>query len=303
MPANDLAARDTGRSIFVSAQDGLKLHVREYGARTAPGLPVVCLPGLTRTVEDFDVLAPALAGSGGAKRHVIAIDSRGRGRSGYDANPDNYNLAVELADVMTVLTALDVGPAVFVGSSRGGILTMLLGAAHPAVIAGAVLHDIGPVIDTAGVLRIKSYVGKLPPPQNFADGAAILQRLFGAQFPKFTTAQWLASAKRTWRIKDGALEPTYDVRLARTLADFDIENPLPPLWNEFDALRGVPVLVIRGANSDILSAATVEAMAVRHPGLQVLEVPDQGHVPAFDRDIVARVADFVAACDKAHSTL
>jgi len=302
MPANDLAARDTGHSTFVSAQDGLKLHVREYGARTAPGLPVVCLPGLTRTVEDFDALAPALAG-GGTKRRVIAIDSRGRGRSDYDANPDNYNLAVELGDVMTVLTALDVGPAVFVGSSRGGILTMLLGAAQPAAIAGAVLHDIGPAIETDGVLRIKSYVGKLPPPQNFADGAAILQRLFGAQFPKFTAEQWLVAARRTWRIKDGALEPTYDVRLARTLADFDIEKPLPPLWNEFDALRGVPVLVIRGANSDILSAATVAAIAARHPGLQVLEVPDQGHVPALEGDIVARVADFVAACDKAHSTL
>jgi len=302
MSADSPGARDPGRSTFVAAQDGLKLHVCEYGARTAPGLPVVCLPGLTRTVEDFDALAPALAEGAGTPRRVIAIDSRGRGQSEYDSNADNYNIAAELADVMTVLTALDVKPAVFVGSSRGGLLTMLLAVARPGAIAGVVLHDIGPVVETAGVLRIKGYVGKLPQPQSFADGAAILQRLFGAQFPKYTAAHWLAAAKRTWRIKGDALEPTYDVRLARTLADFDAEKPLPPLWNEFDALRGVPIMVIRGANSDILSAETVAAMAARHPGLEVLEVPDQGHVPAFDGGVIAKVAEFVAACDKAHST-
>ena len=296
MPADNSAARDPGRSTFVTAQDGLKLHVREYGVRTAPGLPVVCLPGLTRTVEDFDALAPALAEGTPTKRHVIAIDSRGRGQSAYDSNPDNYNIAVELNDVTTILTALELRPAVFVGSSRGGLLTMLLGVARPGAIAGAVLHDIGPVVETAGVLRIKGYVGKLPQPQSFADGAAILARLFGTQFPKYTAAHWLAAAKRTWRIKDDALEPTYDVRLARTLADFDAEKPLPPLWNEFDALRDVPIMVIRGANSDILSAETVAAMVARHPGLEVLEVPDQGHVPAFDGGVIAKVADFVATC-------
>jgi pimeloyl-ACP methyl ester carboxylesterase len=298
-----IAAGDSGRSLFINAQDGLRLHVREYNDRTAPGLPVVCLPGLARTVEDFATLVPALANDPMRRRRVLAIDSRGRGQSDYDSNPDNYNVAVELGDVVTVLTALDVGPAVFVGSSRGGILTMVMGVAHPAAIAGAVLHDIGPVIEPEGLMRIKSYVGKLPQPRRFADGAEILQRLFGAQFPKFTSEQWLAAAHRTWQMKDGALTTTYDVRLSRTLADVDVERPLPPLWNEFDALAGVPILVIRGAKSDILSAATVEAMAARHPGLQVIEVPDQGHVPSFDGDIAAKVAQFIAACDRMRATI
>ena len=222
--SND-GTRDTGTSLLVSAQDGLRLHVREYGARTAPGEPVVCLPGLTRTVEDFAALAPALAGAPPRQRRVIAIDSRGRGQSDYDSNPDNYNLAVELADVATVLTALGVRPAVFIGSSRGGLLTMLMGVAHPTAIAGAVLHDIGPVIELKGLVRLKSYVGKLPTPRSFADGAEILRRLFGAQFPLVTAEGWLAAAHRTWRMTDGALTPTYDVRLARTLADIDIERP------------------------------------------------------------------------------
>src|SRR5579883_421124 len=191
------------RSMFVTVQDGLRLHVHEYGPRTASCLPVVCLPGLTRTVADFDALAPALA-NGPPSRRVIAIDSRGRGQSEYDKNPDNYNLSVELGDVVAVLTALEIGAAVFVGSSRGGMLTMLLAVAHPTAIAGAVLHDIGPVIEPKGVVRIKSYVGRLPQPRSYADGAEILHRLFGSQFPKLSEAQWLAAARRTWKIEDGA---------------------------------------------------------------------------------------------------
>jgi pimeloyl-ACP methyl ester carboxylesterase len=294
----DDGAPDTGESLFVTASDGLRLHVRQYGMRVAPGLPVVCLPGLARTVADFAKLAPALATESGRHRRVIAIDSRGRGRSEYDGNPENYNLAVELADVVSVLTALGVERAVFIGSSRGGILSMLLAVAQPTAIAGVVLHDIGPVIEPRGLVRIKSYVGKLPQPRSFAEGAEILRRLFAAQFPKLTAEQWLAAAQRTWRMKDDALVPTYDVRLANTLAGIDIERPLPPLWNEFDALARVPILVIRGGNSDILSAETVAAMAARHPGMQSIEVPDQGHVPLFDGDdTLLKIAQFVAGCD------
>jgi pimeloyl-ACP methyl ester carboxylesterase len=296
------SVHDAGQDLFVTAQDGLRLHVRQYGARPSPGIPVVCLPGLSRTVADFDALAPRLASDGGLKRRVIAIDSRGRGQSEYDSNPENYNLAAEVADVVAVLTALGVGHAVFIGSSRGGILTMLMGVAHPTAIAGVVLHDIGPVIEPKGLARIKSYLGKMPQPRTFAEGAEILQHLFGGQFPKLTAEQWLAAAQRTWRVQDDELKPTYDVRLARTLADLDIERPLPSLWNEFDALVRVPMLVIHGTNSDILSAATVEAMALRHPGMQSIEMPDQGHVPALEGDdIISMVLQFVAGCEAARS--
>ena len=289
---------DQGTSIFVSAPDGLRLHVREYGPRLAAACPVVCLPGLTRTVADFDALAPALAATG--PRRVLALDSRGRGQSEYDRNPDNYNLLVELGDLIAVLTALSVGPAVFIGSSRGGLLTMQLGVAHPTHIAGVVLHDIGPVIEPKGLARIRSYVGKLPQPRNFAEGADILLQVFHTQFPNFTAEQWLATAQRAWRMQDGALTPTYDVRIARTLAAIDIEQRLPPLWNEFDSLIRVPLLVIRGENSDLLSADTLAAMAVRHPGMETIEVPGQGHVPLLDGDdIVSRITAFVAQCDAA----
>ncbi len=287
-----------GRSIFILAPDGLRLHVREYGSPAASGLAVVCLPGLARTTADFDALAPALA-NGQPRRHVIAIDSRGRGQSEYDSNPQNYNLATELTDAVAVLTALKIDRAVFLGSSRGGILTMMLAVAHPTAIAGAVLHDIGPVIEPQGVVRIKGYVGRLPQPKSFAEGAEILRHLFDTQFPIFTAAQWFAAAQRTWKIENGELALTYDVQLARTLAEFDIDHPLPTMWNEFDALARVPVLVIRGANSDILSAATVTAMRARHPNLDSIEVPDQGHVPLLeDAALLQRIAAFVESCER-----
>ena len=291
----------SGRSVFVSAQDGLRLHVREYGPRIAPSVPVVCLPGLSRTVADFNVVAPALA-TNSPQRRVIAIDSRGRGLSDYDSNPENYNLAVELGDVVTVLTALGVGAAVFLGSSRGGLITMLLGVMHPTAIAGVVLHDIGPVIEPKGLARLKSYVGKLPQPRDFAEGGDILRRLFDAQFPNVTPAQWRAAAERTWKMDDGELVLTYDARLTRTLTEVDIERPLPAMWNEFDALMRIPILVIHGANSDILSAATVAAMAAHHPDLETIEVADQGHVPLLEgEDLLLRLSQFVAKCDGARA--
>ncbi len=297
-PEPNRGAREAGASVFVSAQDGLRLHVREYGTRGAPGLAVVCLPGITRTVADFAELAPALAA--GQRRRVIAIDSRGRGRSEYDSNPENYNFVVELGDIVSVLTALAIGPAVFLGSSRGGVLTMLLGAAHPTAIAGIVLHDIGPVVEPKGLARIKGYLGKLPQPRSFEEGADILRRVMGTQFPKLTADQWLAAARRTWQMKDGALVPTYDVRLARALASVDLERPIPPLWNQFDALAAMPMLVIRGGNSDILAAETVAAMRARREQMEVIEVADQGHVPLLEGESLLRgVIRFVEHCETA----
>jgi pimeloyl-ACP methyl ester carboxylesterase len=284
-------------SIFVTAPDGLRLHVRRYGQRATRSLPVVCLPGLARTTADFDALASALA-SGDPNRQVIAVDYRGRGRSDYDRNPENYALAVELADLLAVLTALDIGRAVFVGTSRGGILTMLLATARPAAIAGAVLNDIGPVIEPKGLVRIKSYVGKLPPPANYEEGAEILRRLFDAQFPKLDGDDWLQAAHRTWQERDRRLVPTYDIQLARTLDGIDLERPLPALWKEFDALANVPLMIIRGANSDLLSEATVAAMQERRKSTETLVVPDQGHAPLLaEADVLRRIAAFVETCE------
>ena len=282
-------------SHFISAPDGLRLHAREYGLRSASALPVVCLPGLARSGNDFDTLASALAGDAARPRRVVALDYRGRGLSAYDPDPANYNLQVEIADVLAALTALDCAPAIFIGTSRGGILTMLMAAMRPGMIAGVVLNDIGPVIEPKGLMRIKGYVGKLPQPRSYEDGADILRRLFSAQFPRLTAEDWLASAQRAFKEADGRLVPDYDVALAKTLEGVDFEKPLPPLWAQFDALAHVPMLVIRGENSDLLTPETVEAMKTRRTTLETLVVPDQGHAPLLaEAATIARIADFVA---------
>ena len=284
---------------FISAPDGLRLHVCSYGSRVAPSPAVICLPGLARTGADFHALACALAGKADDPRFILAMDYRGRGRSDYDRNPRNYNVAVELSDILAVLTAFDIGRAVVIGTSRGGILAMLLASARPAALAGIVLNDIGPVIEGRGLARIKSYVGKLPQPKSIEDGAEILRRLFDAQFPRLSSDEWTDFARCTFKEERGRLVPTYDVRLAKTLDGINIARALPPLWREFDALARMPIMVIRGANSDVLSVTTVSAMRARRQDIETIEVPDQGHAPLLVEDeIIQKIGAFVTRCDR-----
>jgi len=292
----------SGVSRFVTASDGLRLHVREYGDRGSRHLPVVCLPGLSRTAEDFDVLATAIAADAATPRRVLALDYRGRGLSEHDRNPKNYAIPVELADVIAALVALGAAPAIVVGTSRGGLLAMALAAQRPGAVAGAVLNDIGPVIASPGLMRIKGYVGKLPEPRTLEEGADILRRIAGGQFPNLGAADWLNAAKRGWREQNGRLIPTYDPALAHNLAAINPDRPIPTMWRQFEALTGVPVMVIRGANSDILSSETVEAMKTRHPEMDVLVVPDQGHAPLLaEPDTIAGIKQFAAKCDAVHA--
>jgi pimeloyl-ACP methyl ester carboxylesterase len=292
----EFARPPSATSIFVSAPDGLRLHVRSYGPRDSAGLPVVCLPGLSRTTADFDDLAAGLAARG---RRVIAIDYRGRGLSEYDRDPTHYSFPVELGDVVAAMTALAVTPAVIVGTSRGGLLAILLAAVRPGMIAGVVLNDIGPAIELKGLMRIKASLGKTPQPRDFDDAAGILRRLHQAQFPKLTAEQWVAFARRTWREENGQLVTTYDPNLSVALATVDAEKPLPALWKEFDALAHVRVMVIRGETSDILSRQTVEAMRARRSDLELIEIPDQGHTPLLaEDDVIARIATFIQRCER-----
>jgi pimeloyl-ACP methyl ester carboxylesterase len=255
---------------------------------------------LARTADDFEELARGLTADPADPRCVLAMDYRGRGGSEYDSNYGDYSLPVELGDVLAVITALELSPAIVVGTSRGGLLAMLLAAVRPTAIAGVVLNDIGPVIEPQGLMRIKSYVGKLPTPRTFEEGADILQRVAGGQFPKLEAADWLRQARRTWKEHNRRLATAYDPNLAKTLDAIDFEQPLPPLWGEFEALSRTPLMVVRGANSDILSGETVKAMRSRHPDIDVVEVADQGHAPLLaEAPIIGRIAAFATLCDLA----
>jgi pimeloyl-ACP methyl ester carboxylesterase len=283
-----------GESRFTTAQDGLRLHALEYGDRHSPLLPVVCLPGLSRTAEDFTTLANALAND----RRILALDYRGRGRSDYDPNPENYAIPVETDDVITVMAAFEAAPAIVVGTSRGGLIAMTIAAKKPELLAGVVLNDIGPVVETEGVLRIKSYVGKLQQPTSYQEAAEMLRSISANQFPNLTEADWLAAARRGWRQEGGRLVTTYDPALGRTLDSVSVDKPFPTQWPEFDAMAQVPLMVVHGAYSDILSAATVTAMRARRPDMELVVVADQGHAPLLaEPGTIGPIAAFAAKCD------
>jgi pimeloyl-ACP methyl ester carboxylesterase len=281
------------RDLFVSAADGLRLYARDYGPENNRALPVVCLPGLARTSGDFHDLAEALSQDALRPRRVLSLDYRGRGQSEWDPDWRNYDIKVELADTLQVLAAAGIEKAAFIGTSRGGLITMALSAVRPASIAGAVLNDVGPVLEAKGLARIRSYVGKLPTPQNMKVASQLMRQVSGDQFPGYSDAQWEKMAQGTWKESEGRLVLNYDPNLARTLETLNLDAPMPDLWPLFEGLQSCLVLVIRGANSDLLAAETVQTMYERHPRLTSTIVPDQGHAPALEGKLIEAIRDFI----------
>ena len=280
---------------FVGAPDGLKLRAMDWpGPRDA--VPVVCLPGLARTAADFTALAERLSKG----RRVVALDYRGRGLSEWDKSWKNYNLAVEGADILAVLAALEIPQAAIVGTSRGGLHAMVLAATRPSFLRCVVLNDIGPVIDAQGMARIRGYVGKLPRPKSWSDAMEIARFALGQQFAGLARDEIEAYARLTFVETADGFSTRYDPSLMKTLEGLDLSRPLPTMWPQFDALREVPTLVVRGENSDLLSPQALAEMERRHPGLETHVVPGQGHAPLLlDEATIERVAGFVEASTRA----
>lgn len=257
-----------------TTSDGLSLAYSDDGE----GLPLLCLPGLTRNGADFDDLAAALGG----RYRLIRLTSRGRGASDRDPDFRNYNVGVEARDAVEFLDHLDLGQAVIVGTSRGGLIAMVLAATAKDRLAGVLLNDIGPDLAPEGLEEIMSYLGIAPKAQSFEELAAALQARMGSRFPGLAQARWLKLARRWFGAgPDGRPQLDYDARL-RDAVEATSAQPAADMWPLFDALEGLPVAVVRGANSNLLSAETVARMQARRPDLVVAEVPDRGHVPFLD---------------------
>jgi pimeloyl-ACP methyl ester carboxylesterase len=278
---------------WFSSGDGLTLHALRAGPDAEGRLPAICLPGISRTAEDFRTLLAAFAQD---NRRAFALDSRGRGLSARDKNPANYSVPVELADLIAFLRAMQIERAILIGTSRGGILTMALASVMPRAIAGAVLNDVGPVLDMAGLLRIKGYVGKMRKPQSWRDAIDLLKSIMGAHFPAFGAEDWESYARRTW---DDRFEPRADPALSAAFDGVDTNDPPTALWPQFEALaKAAPILVLRGEHSDLLSRETVREMQRRAPRMQSMEIPGQGHAPALEREEAIRpIVEFAARCD------
>ena len=278
--------------IYIPSTDGLRLHARIYGDANCAKVPVVCLPGLTRNAQEFHVLAERLAAPPHSRR-VIVMDYRGRGGSAYDPDWQHYTVPVEAVDARQMLAALGVKQAIFIGTSRGGLITMLLAVTHGNLIKACVLNDIGPVIELKGLERIASYVGKGTMPRNWAEAVEKL-KASNVDFADLTDAEWRDFADIVFVEAADGLRLRYDPTLGNALADIDFTKPLPAAWPLFDALGAVPVLAIRGMNSDLLSDETLAEMAGRHPTMEIARVPNEGHAPFLGRARIAGIiADFV----------
>lgn len=268
---------------IVGTVDGLALYVRDYAPLLPEtGLPVICLHGLTRNSRDFEVVAPRIAALG---RRVVAPDMRGRGRSANDPDPAHYVAAVYAQDVIALMDRFEIPRAVFIGTSMGGLITMVLASTAPDRIAATVLNDVGPKLNAAGLARIATYVGRTQPVNSWQEAAEAVRAITGHAYPeRLDDAEfWLAFARRTFHEReDGRYEADYDPHIALAFADFDEDAPPPDLTPLFSALAAKPMLAIRGELSDLLSQDVLEQMRALKPDLQTTIVPNVGHAPQLD---------------------
>ena len=278
------------RDRFYRSRDGIRLHYREYGDPASPSAPAMCLGGLTRNCQDFDLLARRLS----RQRRVVCPDLRGRGESDFDRNWHNYRPEVYLDDLRQLFAVARLERAIVIGTSLGGVLGMAMGVAMPAALKAVVLNDTGPEFDVAGIARIIDYVGEdLPQPD--LESAA---RHMADRFPHLSKRDddiWRRLVRNSYKQgPDGRLHVNWDIKLARSLKRL-VRGPLPDLWPYFRSLKNVPVLALRGAWSDVVTAAAFDRMAEEKPDLICVTVRDVGHAPTLEEpDAEAALHEFLA---------
>jgi pimeloyl-ACP methyl ester carboxylesterase len=261
---------------YWTSRDGLQLHYRDYAGR-ADRPPVLCLPGLTRNARDFEELAERLAG----EWRVICVELRGRGDSAYAKDSATYNPLQYLEDLGELFAQAGLEQVIAVGTSLGGLLTMLLAATTPERLAGALLNDIGPEVDPTGIERIRGYVGQARNFPTWMHAARALAESQGPTFPEATITDWLAMAKRCMVVgSNGRIHFDYDMKIAEPFAQADGASNVD-MWPAFKALAGRPVTLLRGALSDVLSPAVFKKMAKTLPEAQAVTVPGVGHAPTL----------------------
>ncbi len=288
----------TFTDLSYTSADGLALYARDYAAASGPArLPVICIHGLTRNAADFDELAPWIAGQG---RRVIAMDVRGRGRSARDPDPSHYNPLVYAGDVIKLARDLGIERAVFVGTSMGGLITMTLALRRLRLIAAAVLNDIGPIISTKGLARIANYAGKDCTLASWDDAANYMRDINQLAFPANDKDEWTKWAHRAFVENDqGQLVLRYDPNIALPMQSGKLKATSWMGRMAFRRLaRNRPVLLVRGALSDLVEDEQAGYMRRAAPAMQYAVVPNVGHAPMLT-EAPAReaIAQFLAQVD------
>lgn len=278
--------------------DGLTLYARDYGSHLENTVPIVCLPGLTRNSRDFHPLALFLLRDAENPRRVLTLDYRGRGSSARDDNKANYNLVLEAQDVLAACQAFGIERADFIGTSRGGLTLHLLAGMQPALLRRLVLNDIGPRIEAEGLKQIRQYLSRRHIPADWASAAAALKSIHGPAFPILGDNDWADMARALYAERDGIIEADFDWAIAEQLQAADLDQPLPDLWTQFDQMAPMPLLVVRGEHTALLSADTVTEMQRRHPNATLLTATGQGHAPLLHiAGIAPAIAAFLNAAD------
>ena len=277
MKTAETAAANGWQDRFWQSEDGLALHYRDYpGPRDGAAMPVLCIPGLTRNARDFHDLAMHLSRT----RRVISVDLRGRGDSEFAKDSATYNPLQYAQDLEWLFPAAGIDQAIFIGSSLGGIVTMICAVIAPDRIGGAVLNDVGPVVELEGLLRIANYVGQGRSFPTWMHAARALEEGHGHVHPEWGIIEWLAEAKRIMELGgNGRISFDYDMRIGDGLAEAAEEVARNDFWAGFEALAGRPVLVVRGEHSDVLSARTAQKMVERNPDTELVTVLRTGHLP------------------------
>ena len=279
------------RPISWTSADGLTLRGSLYGEASSHLPTITCLPGLTRNSKDFHILATELARHGA---RIFCFDYRGRGRSDYDPDWQNYNPVTEAHDVWTGLVAAGVHKTTLIGTSRGGILAMILGVTHPALLSAVILNDVGPELALNGLMRLKQSLSTNMPNQSWQQATATLKKIARTSFPTLSDEEWQWLAKATYRDQDGMPKSDFDANILKPLNSLKNTSELPSLWPQFRSLNHVPVFVLRGALSDILTECTLQRMMTEHPDCTSHTVLQQGHAPLFSNQASLQpVLDFI----------
>lgn len=276
---------------FWQSGDGLRLHYRDYPGR-ADRPPVLILHGLTRNARDGAALAERLAG----EWRVIVPEMRGRGQSDYAKDTATYTPAHYVADVEALLADQGIARFVSIGTSLGGLMTLLMAATGPERIAGALLNDVGPELAAEGLAQIRDYVGQGGSYPTWMHAARALQDTFGAAHPGFALEDWLAMAKRVMVLgAGGRIAFDYDMGLAEPLLAADPDAAAPDLWPAFDALAAHPLALVRGELSTLLTAQAAQRMQARAPGMELTVIPHTGHAPTLSEPAAIAAAERLLA--------
>ncbi|PRY25429.1 pimeloyl-ACP methyl ester carboxylesterase [Aliiruegeria haliotis] len=268
---------------FFTTTDGLKLAYDDRGS----GHPVLCLPGLSRNMADFEPVVDQFAD----KARIIRLDLRGRGQSDHDPDYHNYNTIREGQDVLELLDHLGLANVTILGTSRGGLIAMGLAMGHPDRLQGVIFNDIGPVVEPAGLAHIFGYLGVVPEYRDHEDAAHKMAHAMAPDFANVPHETYLRHARALYAETESGVALRYDPLLRQSIMEQAADGALPDIWPLFDALKGFPTALIRGANSNILSAETAAEMCRRQPDMFFAEVPDRGHVPFLDEPEAVAVID------------